>query len=243
MKLKLAENIRALRRARGLTQEQLAEALGVTIGAVSKWELGGSTPELTLIIEMASFFETSVDVLLGYEWHRQTVEELTEQLCALRSAKRLDEAAQLAEKALQKYPNHFSIVYQSAMIYYVMLEERPARRALELFERACGLIEQNTDERISLILLQNRIAETYLILGKYDEALRRFQQNNHGGLNNAVIGNTLAANLHRPDEALPYLSEALGDCITTLFRICVGYVNAYVQRAEYDRALDHRPNG
>lgn len=55
MKLKLAENIRALRRARGLTQEQLAEALGVTIGAVSKWELGGSTPELTLIIEMASF--------------------------------------------------------------------------------------------------------------------------------------------------------------------------------------------
>lgn len=104
---------------------------------------------------------------------------------ALRVAKRkrLDEAAQLAEKALQKYPNHFSIVYQSAMIYYVMLEERPARRALELFERACGLIEQNTDERISLILLQNRIAETYLILGKYDEALRRFQQNNHGGLN------------------------------------------------------------
>ena len=38
MELKLGANIQAMRRARGLTQEQLAAAMGVTIGAVSKWE-------------------------------------------------------------------------------------------------------------------------------------------------------------------------------------------------------------
>ena len=42
MELKLAENIRALRKQRRLTQEQLAETLRVTVGAVYKWEAGVS---------------------------------------------------------------------------------------------------------------------------------------------------------------------------------------------------------
>lgn len=42
MKLSLSENIRSLRRASGLTQERLAEALGVSFAAVSKWERGVS---------------------------------------------------------------------------------------------------------------------------------------------------------------------------------------------------------
>ena len=67
MEMKLAENIRAFRKERSLTQEQLAEVLGVTTGAVHKWEAKLSIPDLELIVEMADFFDTSVDVLLGYE--------------------------------------------------------------------------------------------------------------------------------------------------------------------------------
>ena len=44
MQIRLSENIRALRRRHGLTQEQLAEALGMTPGAVYKWEAGLSQP-------------------------------------------------------------------------------------------------------------------------------------------------------------------------------------------------------
>ena len=66
MDMKLAENIRSFRKVRKLTQEQLAEVLGVTPGAVYKWEAGLSIPDIGLIMEMADFFDTSVDVLLGY---------------------------------------------------------------------------------------------------------------------------------------------------------------------------------
>ena len=53
METKLAENIRAYRKQRNLTQEQLAEVLGVTVGAVHKWENRLSTPELAMIMDEA----------------------------------------------------------------------------------------------------------------------------------------------------------------------------------------------
>lgn len=75
MTLKLSDNIRSFRKEHSLTQEQLAEVLGVTTGAVYKWEAGLSIPDLSLIVEMADFFDTSMDVLIGYEMKNNRVEE------------------------------------------------------------------------------------------------------------------------------------------------------------------------
>ena len=57
MELSLSDNIRTFRKQRRMTQEQLAEVLGVTVGAVHKWESGLSVPELAMIVEMADFFD------------------------------------------------------------------------------------------------------------------------------------------------------------------------------------------
>ena len=59
METNIAENIRSYRKLCGMTQEQLAEVLGVSVGAVYKWESRTSLPELQLIMEMADFFEVS----------------------------------------------------------------------------------------------------------------------------------------------------------------------------------------
>ena len=56
----LAGNIRLFRKQRRMTQEQLAEALGVTVGAVYKWEAKLSTPELKLIMQLAYMLEEEV---------------------------------------------------------------------------------------------------------------------------------------------------------------------------------------
>ena len=59
MKSRLAENIKTFRKERKMTQEQLAEAMGVTVGAVYKWESKQSNPDLNLIIGLADLFEVS----------------------------------------------------------------------------------------------------------------------------------------------------------------------------------------
>ena len=65
MTIYLGENIKRLRRERELTQEALAEYLGVTFQSVSNWERGESYPDITILPEIAQFFRVSTDDLLG----------------------------------------------------------------------------------------------------------------------------------------------------------------------------------
>lgn len=68
----LGQRIQELRKRAGLTQEQLAERMGVTRQAVSKWESDGGVPELDTLIAMSRLFHVTIGQLLGVEETRQT---------------------------------------------------------------------------------------------------------------------------------------------------------------------------
>ncbi|MBQ2929951.1 MAG: helix-turn-helix transcriptional regulator [Clostridia bacterium] len=70
--MKIGENIRALRLQKGLTQEQVAQQLGVTYQAVSKWENGTNTPDIGLLPEIAKLFGVMIDAL----FHQDAVSPL-----------------------------------------------------------------------------------------------------------------------------------------------------------------------
>lgn len=61
----IGKQILSLRKQRGITQEVLAAEMGVTVGAVSKWENGNALPDIIMICALADFFEVSTDELLG----------------------------------------------------------------------------------------------------------------------------------------------------------------------------------
>lgn len=62
-----SENLVALRKGKGITQEQLADFCGVTKASVSKWETKQSMPDILLLPQLASFFDVTIDELIGYE--------------------------------------------------------------------------------------------------------------------------------------------------------------------------------
>ncbi len=71
MQLNIGTKIRELRRRDGRTQDNLAEALGVTAQAVSRWESGGSYPDMEMIPAIANYFHISIDELFGYHDERE----------------------------------------------------------------------------------------------------------------------------------------------------------------------------
>lgn len=60
-----SEIFKALRKDKQLSQERLAEIFGVSPQAISRWETASSYPDIVLLPKIASFFETTVDELLG----------------------------------------------------------------------------------------------------------------------------------------------------------------------------------
>ena len=235
MKMMLAENIRAFRKERSLTQEQLSEALGVTAGAVYKWEAKLSIPELELILQMADFFDTSVDVLLGYEVKDNRLEATVKRLQEYRRGKDWEGLAE-AEKALKKYPHSFQIVNESAALYRAFGFESDDKalfhRALELLEQSRLLLSQNEDPQISEQTIYGRIAQTYLGLEETDKAVELWKAHNAGGQYSHEIGNTLAQSDHI-EEAVPFLSEALLKLVSDLVTTVIGYFNVYLSRGDH----------
>lgn len=236
MQIKLSDHIRSFRKAHSLTQQQLADALGVTVGAVYKWEANLSAPDLHLLIELADLFDTSVDVLLGYEVKSNkqaaAVARLKEYLHS-KDPSGLGEA----EKALLRYPNSFEVVHQSAMLYYlfgIMTRDKThLMRAIELLERSVLLLGQNTDPEISELSLYSDIAGAYSSLEDEEKALEILKKNNPRGINNDAIGFSLAGICNRPGEAVNYLSVALVDALASLLRVTMGYVNVYFKKENF----------
>ena len=63
--LKIGQYIQSLRKAKGISQKQLAERLNISFQAVSKWENGESIPDTGILLELCEILETTVDKLLN----------------------------------------------------------------------------------------------------------------------------------------------------------------------------------
>ncbi len=113
MKINIGANIKRLRSAKGTTQEQLADAVGVTYAAVSKWERGESLPDITLLQPLAFYFGTTLDELMGYDRERVN-EEIEKILAEYRRLYRVggdfEKAREVIENAYREYPNDYRIM-------------------------------------------------------------------------------------------------------------------------------------
>ena len=111
----LSENIKAIRKSKGLSQQELAIKLNVVRQTVSKWEQGLSVPDSDLLISLSEALETPVSTLLGEtveETEADTVKALSEKLEIIN--------LQLARrKAFRRTALHWSLITFCALIVAV----------------------------------------------------------------------------------------------------------------------------
>ena len=237
--MSLSENIKLSRKEMNMTQEQLAEAVGVTVGAVSKWESGTTIPDLTLLMAMADLFQTSIDALLDFRLPGAGAEEQAGAIKECYGAREFEKGRVKAEKALRNFPNHFEVVYRSAILFELLAlnreDKEAARRAVELYRRAIGLLDQNRDREISARTIRVSMSQCYIYLKEHQKALDTLRDSNEDGVNNDLVGMVLMK-LERYDEAMQALSESLLDSCGKIFRAVTGMVNCLGNGKDTDHA-------
>lgn len=146
MKLSLGDNIRRLRRSCDLTQEQLADRLGVTYQSVSRWENATAYPDIELLPAISDVFSVSVDELLGVpetEKEKQA-EALCEEFCILRNTSVPEENKEEWIKSLADIIKKLRVDYSGCSIvwkfwlggYDWLLREEPLLSEVRLFAEA-----------------------------------------------------------------------------------------------------------
>lgn len=112
MNTNIGQNIKRLRRQKDMTQEQLAQLLCVSSAAISKWEVGNTYPDISMLFPLAQIFSVSIDELMGYD-KESAKAEIDYLLQEARTARRnglLEKAREILADARKKYPHDYRIM-------------------------------------------------------------------------------------------------------------------------------------
>ena len=178
----LSVNLKKYRVMKELTQEDVAEYLGITAQSVSKWERGESYPDITLLPALANIFETSVDLLLGMDTIRADETRRNIHKTAVEYQQSGDYA--LAEKtyreALLIYPNDPGMLLGLAG---ALALKGSTAEAIELMEKGLPL---STNEK-QKATMRAALCFLYLKAGSEDKANRLASQLPHTRESREVI--------------------------------------------------------
>lgn len=167
MMMYLPANLKKYRIAKDLTQEEVAEFLGITAQSVSKWERGESYPDITFLPALANIFETSVDLLIGMDAIRAEETRYNIHKTAVEYQKNgeYDKAEKTYREALLIYPNMPGMILGLAG---TLALKGDTAEAIELIERGLPL-SANEKQKATL---RAALCFLYLKAGREDKAGR-----------------------------------------------------------------------
>lgn len=132
---KIGQFLRECRKEKGITQEQLAEMLGVTNRSVSRWENGSNLPDLDILIEMADYYDVELRELLDGERKSEKMNKEVEETIL----KVADYSNQEKERLTRRMCILFVIGLISFMVFIVMDYTGLADNGIPLTEFLAGL--------------------------------------------------------------------------------------------------------
>lgn len=246
--MNIGKQIRSLRLKKEVKQEELAEYLGVSFQAVSKWETGASVPDIALLPNIAVFFGVSIDELfqIPNEAEFERIENMFWQERRI-PAVVFDHCVRFLEGVIREEPKNVRAHSCLACLY----NHRAASDHETAGEYAKKVLELDPDDKcgwVAFLEAKNGVCgdewyDNHFEVIEYFEEFLRKNPGNYRGLY-AVIENLLDD--ERYDEALPYIEQMRGMKDTHQYQVYMGDVmfgrgNCEKAMEYWNEAVEHFP--
>lgn len=217
----ISEVIRTKRKALEMTQEQVANRLGVSAPAVNKWEKGVSYPDITLLPALARLLETDVNTLLCFrdELSEAEIGQICNDLTERIRSRGIQAGFNMAEKKIREYPNCMRLIYtmntclDGSLILYAGNEteeelENYQNKIIACYEFIASHSEEGQTRQGAVYMLAGK----YMNLERYDEAEEIIRLLPERSADVRVLQAKLLAKQGRISEAAELLEKkVLGD--------------------------------
>lgn len=234
--INIARTIVTKRREKGMTQEELAEFMGVSKASVSKWETGQSFPDIALLPKLASFFNISIDELMDFRpemtqeeirrFHRQTAAEFT--------CRPFNEVIEKCRRTAQAYYSCFPLLFQigSLMINHSSLAGSPERSAQILEEAAALFHRVRIESRDASLAGQALSVEAYCLISlqRPDEALDLLGRSSYPYLLSEPLIASAWQMKGQPEKAAAELQAGIYQNIIGLMNLLSSYLGLCAQK-------------
>lgn len=237
-KLQIGEVIYKLRKGKGITQEQLANFIGVSAAAVSKWESGTSYPDITLLPIIANFFNVTIDKLLNFkvELSEDEIDKICDECVKEFNTGGLEVFLEKTKDYLSKYPSSYTLKYKVAfLIFGCSWKAENDEQLTSIFNYIIGLYEDVVANCNDINLVEPSLLALGTLYSENDnndkaiEALNKIHKNE-------CDPDTILANIYikqnKLKEARNLLQSKLYKCIIDMALTCLSLTNAYVKGGE-----------
>jgi transcriptional regulator with XRE-family HTH domain len=155
MKLSIGENIKRLRNEKNITQEEFSKFIGVSFQTVSKWENENFYPDIELLPSIASYFEISVDDLMGCN-KVLSEKKIDDYIKKFHSLINESEAVMLMKNAYTEFPKDWRII--DSYIWAMVEDKKHLNKNINEIRRLCRkTLNECTDQRFRDNALSNMI--------------------------------------------------------------------------------------
>ena len=214
--MSIGTNIYTLRKAKKITQAQLAQKLGVSEQAVSKWENEQCAPDVSLFPIIADYFGVSIDRIFGYHMNSYT-EEVKAIIKAANDSGDTFKEIEICREGLNRFPNSsdlkISLAFSLSMINRISQDERERQEAINEAIRLCEEVVDICGDILKIDEALNLLARIYGEIGEHKNAMAAIEKISGENYFFRVTG--IARTLgyeHSDKEMISFIEKNLFDC-------------------------------